>query len=134
MKRFSKRILEALVLVLILVLIGSAGDGLFFKAARLNRPAKLALAEMHRKIQIGDSEAEVEETVARHLHERHRMRNGVLPGSREVAMPFELGAGDWVLHIAFDSTSKVSAVSMRTSDGIDSPPKGGPPDKGVFPR
>ncbi len=49
-------------------------------------------------------------------------------------MPPELGAGDWVLHIAFGSTGKVSAVAMRTSDGIYRTPKGGPPDKGVLAR
>ncbi len=134
MRRFSKRILETVVLVLVLALTGHLGDALFFKAARLNRPAKLALAEMHGEIQIGDSEAEVEEKVARNLHERHRIRNGWLPGSREIAMPPELGAGDWVLYIAFDPTGKVSAVAMRTDDGIYRPPKGGPPDKGVFAR
>lgn len=39
-------------------------------------------------------------------------------------MPFEFGAGDWVLYVQFDRSEKVSAVAMRTSDGIYSRPAG----------
>jgi hypothetical protein len=43
-------------------------------------------------------------------------------------MPLEFGATDWCLLIDFDQ-GKVSAIRMRTSDGIQRKPEAAPDDK-----
>lgn len=87
---------------------------------------------MHHSLQVGDSEQRVDQVFQQFKTDRTTMSIKGFEDTWVIAMPFEFGAGDWVLYIQFDRSEKVTAVAMRTSDGIYSRPSGTPEDKGLF--
>ncbi len=103
-----------------------------FESQSLNQTSKLAFAQMHGSLKLGDTEQRVDDVYHQFSTERTTLRKGSFQETWEAVMPFEFGAGDWVLFIQFDSDRKVSAVVMRTSDGIHIRPHDSPEDKGHF--
>lgn len=89
-----------------------------FESQSLNQTSKLAFAQMHGSLKFGDTEQRVEDVYRQFSTERTTLRKRSFQETWEAIMPPEFGAGDWVLFIQFDSDRKVSAVVMRTSDGI----------------
>lgn len=87
---------------------------------------------MHHSLQVGDSEQRVDQVFQQFKTDRTTMSIKGFEDTCVIAMPFEFGVGDWVLYVQFDRSEKVSAIVMRTSDGIYSRPDGTPEDKGFF--
>jgi hypothetical protein len=107
--------------------------GCEFRPARtLNASSKEALSQMHENIQLGDSKEVVRASINSLKTDRSSVRTNAFRDTWEVGMPWEFGAGDWMLFVQFGSNRMVSAVALRTSDGIYLKPKGAPEDKGNF--
>lgn len=87
---------------------------------------------MHRKIEISLSQDDVLAIYERHKTGRTKLQTPQFRDTWNVGMPPEFGATDPILYIQFDPASRVSAVAMRTSDGIHLDPPPGFPDKGSF--
>lgn len=127
-----KRILLFLAFAAACVGIGYFGWSAFFKSRMLNSSSKTAFAEIHRRIQLGDSAAGVQAVVNELKTGGIALRTNVFLDTWEVSMPWEFGATDWALFIQYGPEQTVSAVALRTSDGLHSKPKNSPSDKGAF--
>jgi len=122
-----------IVLTLLCLAVGAGFVGCEFRpAGNLNASSKEALSQMHENIQLGDSKEAVWASINSLKTDRSSVRTKALRDTWEVGMPWEFGAGDWMLFVQFGSNRMVSAVALRTSDGIYLKPKGAPEDKGNF--
>ena len=122
-----------LVLTLLCLAVGAGFVGCEFRpAGTLNASSKEALSQMHENIQLGDSQEAVWASINSLKTDKCSVRTNAFQDTWEVGMPWELGAGDWMLFVQFGSHRMVSAVAFRTSDGIYLKPKGAPEDKGNF--
>lgn len=127
-----KRALQLLAFAVVIAVLGYFVWSTLFESRMLNVSSKTALVEMHSRIQLGDSEAGVRALVDDLRTDRTMLRTNLFLNTWEVSMPLELGATDWVLFIQYAPEQTVSAVALRTSDGIHLRPKNAPPDKGSF--
>ena len=127
-----KRALQLLAFAVVVAVLGYFVWSTLFESRMLNSSSKTAVVEMHRRIQLGDSEAGVHALVDDLKTDRTMLRTKLFLDTWEVSMPLELGATDWVLFVQYDPEQTVSAVALRTSDGIHLRPKNAPPDKGAF--
>ena len=127
-----KRALQLLAFAVVVAVLGYFVWSTLFESRMLNSASKTALVEMHSRIQLGDSAAGVQAVIDELKTERTVVRTNVFLDTWEVSMPFELGATDMALFVQYDHNQTVSAVALRTSDGIHLRPKNAPPDKGAF--
>jgi len=127
-----KRALQLLAFAVVVAVLGYFVWSTLFESRMLNVSSKTALVEMHSRIQLGDSEAGVQAVIDELKTERTVVRTNLFLDTWEVSMPFELGATDMALFVQYDPDQTVSAVALRTSDGIHLRPKNAPPDKGAF--
>ena len=127
-----KRALQLLAFAVVIAVLGYFAWFTLFESRTLNSSSKAALVEMQSRIQLGDSEAGVQAVIDELKTERTVVRTNLFLDTWEVSMPFELGATDMALFVQYDPDQTVSAVALRTSDGIHLRPKNAPPDKGVF--
>ena len=127
-----KRALQLLAFAVVVAVLGYFMWSTFFESRMLNSSSKTALVEMHSRIQLGDSEAAVRSAINELKTERTVVRTNLFLDTWEVSMPFELGGTDRALFVQYDPDQTVSAVVLRTSDGINLRPKNAPPDKGAF--
>lgn len=127
-----KRYLEVAVSVIILGVIAYICYEIFFGASVNNAQSKDALRRIHQEISIGASPTDVALIYERNKTERTQLRTDIFERTWEIRMPFEFGATDPILYIQFNSDGGVSAVAMRTSDGIHHEPPSNYPDKGTF--
>ena len=127
-----KRALQLLAFAVVVAVLGYFAWSTLFESRMLNSASKTALVEIQSRIQLGDSEAGVHAVIDELKTERTVVRTNLFLDTWEVSMPFELGATDMALFVQYDPDQTVSAVALRTSDGIHLRPKNAPPDKGVF--
>ena len=127
-----KRALQLLAFAVVIAVLGYFAWFTLFESRTLNSSSKAALVEMQSRIQLGDSEAGVHAVIDELKTERIVVRTNLFLDTWEVSMPFELGATDTALFVQYDPDQTVSAVALRTSDGIHLRPKNAPPDKGAF--
>ena len=127
-----KRALQLLVVAVVVAVLGYFAWSTLFESPMLNSAGKTALVEMHSRIQLGDSAAGVQAVIDELKTERTVVRTNLFLDTWEVSMPFELGSTDRALFVQYDPYQTVSAVALRTSDGIHLTPKNAPPDKGAF--
>ena len=127
-----KRALQLLAFAVVVAVLGYFAWSTLFESRMLNSASKTALVEIQSRIQLGDSEAGVHAVIDELKTERTVVRTSLFLDTWEVSMPFELGATDMALFVQYDPDQTVSAVALRTSDGIHLRPKNAPPDKGVF--
>jgi hypothetical protein len=127
-----KRILDLGLSVIVIGIIAWIAIEMFFGAGLRNAPSKDALRRIHHDIYIGLSQNDVLAIYERNKTDRTRLRTNIFEDTWEISMPFEFGATDPILYIQFDSTDKVMAIAMRSSDGIYWRPAEAPVDKGFF--
>jgi hypothetical protein len=127
-----KRFIRISALIASIAIIAYCIWKLGFQSAISNRSSKAALSQMHSAILPGDSEDQVDEAFRRFRTKRTTLRKDSIENTWTVDMPFELGSGDWVLYVQFSHVRKVSAVAMRTSDGLHFRPEGSPEDQGAL--
>jgi hypothetical protein len=132
MNRRLKFVLTVAVIMGAAALTVSLAWRILFQPSMLNKTSKAALAQMHNALQIGDTEQRVEQVYGQFRTERTKIRTKSFGDTWEVVMPFEFGAGDWVLYVQFDGQRTISAIAMRTSDGIYARPRESPSDTGKF--
>lgn len=130
MRRPFEIISAVFICVIVLLLALLLAWRTFFQTQLLNKESKLALAAMHDSIQLNDPEEGVLSVYERFATTRTWLRRDIFEDTWRVDMPLEFGATDWMLYIQFDGSNRVSAVSMRTSDGLYSWPSDSPGDKG----
>jgi hypothetical protein len=107
--------------------IAAIGFNVLFGNRLRNRGSREALALIMNTLSPGDSQERVREVFASHRTYRLRLRERS-EDYWEMTMPLEFGATDWCLLVDFDE-GKVSAIRMRTSDGIHRRPEAAPDDK-----
>jgi len=127
-----KRLLHLGASVIVVGIIAWIAVDTFFGASLRNAPSKDALRRIHQEINIGLSQDDVFAIYARNKTGRTRLRTTIFQDTWDISMPFEFGATDPILYVQFDSAAKVSAVAMRTSDGIHLEPPSDYQDKGDF--
>ena len=113
-----KRALQLLAFAVVIAVLGYFAWFTLFESRTLNSSSKAALVEMQSRIQLGDSEAGVHAVIDELKTERIVVRTNLFLDTWEVSMPFELGATDMALFVQYDPNQTVSAVVLRTSDGI----------------
>ncbi|MEK6283788.1 MAG: hypothetical protein AABN95_25815 [Acidobacteriota bacterium] len=110
-----------LILVLIFALIATIygwwifASGEWFYTHGLNASNRAALLKIREKISVGDGYEQVLKIYWQDASPDLRLNSGS-PKVWSISMPWEVGAGDWVLYLDF-SDDKVSAIKVRTSDG-----------------
>jgi hypothetical protein len=112
------RFLKFTLVWLAVAVVGYFGWTTLGQTSLLNKPSKTALSQMHHSLQVGDSKPRVDQVFQQFKTDRTALSIKVFEDTWVMTMPFEFGAGDWVLYVQFDRSEKVSAVVMRTSDGI----------------
>lgn len=127
-----KRLMKTAALIAIFSIIAFCVWKLGFQSAISNRSSKVALSQMHRAIVLGNSEDQVDEIFRRFRTKRTTLSKDSIGDTWTVDMPFELGSGDWVLYVQFSPTRRVSALAMRTSNGLHFRPEGSPEDQGIL--
>ena len=127
-----KRLLRLGVSVMVAGLLAWGLAEALFGATLRNASSKEALQRIYREIHIGASQADVHSIYELNKTHRTQLKTNLFRDTWPIGMPFEIGASDPLLYIQFDSTGKVSAVAMRTSDGIYGAPPSDLPDKGAF--
>ena len=121
-----KRALQLLAFAVVVAVLGYFAWSTLFESRMLNSASKTALVEIQSRIQLGDSEAGVHAVIDELKTERTVVRTNLFLDTWEVSMPFELGATDMALFVQYDPDQTVSAVALRTSDGIHLRPKNAP--------
>ena len=127
-----KRLLHFGASVIVVGIIAWIAVEMFFGASLRNATSKDALRRIHRNINLGLSKNDVLAIYERNKTDRTRLRTNTFQETWDISMPFEFGASDPILYVQFDSAAKVSAVAMRTSDGIHLEPPSDFQDKGRF--
>jgi len=127
-----KRCIEITICVLIIGTVGFLGWQAAFEPRFKNQASKEALKEMHENLRLGDSRQRVAELYDQFKTDRTRFRKDADIKVWDIGMPFELGSSDWILYLEFDDSDRLSAVLIRTSDGIFQRPPDSPEDKGKF--
>ena len=127
-----KRLLEIVACVIVVGILAWLGVETLFGARFRNEPSKDSLRRIYREINIGLSRDAALSVYEQNKTDRTRLRTNIFKDTWDIGMPFEFGATDPILYVQFDSAAKVSAVAMRTSDGIHLQPPSGFQDKGDF--
>lgn len=127
-----KRCIEILISVLLVGVIGYLGWRVAFEPRYQNQSSRQALEKLHENLRLGDSQQRILELYSQFQTDRTRLRKDTHANVWEIGMPFELGAGDWILYIEFDDSKRLSAAVFRTSDGIFRRPRNSPEDIGEF--
>ena len=108
------------------------GFEVFFGASLRNAASKDALHQIHREVDVGASQETVLSIYERDKTDRTNIKKDLFSDTWVVGMPFELGATDPILYVQFGPDKRVTAVAMRTSDGIHLAPPIDYRDKGVL--
>lgn len=127
-----KRGIRILIGILLVGVIAYLGWRVVFESRFRNRSSKEALTKLHGNLQLGDSQQRITDLYSRFQTERTRLRTDRHANVWEIGMPFEWGAGDWILYLEFNESKRLSAAAFRTSDGIYQRPPDSPEDKGQF--
>jgi len=105
---------------------------MIFEAHLRNPASREALQSVYRGLEIGMPQAAVLSLYKTHETDRTTLTTNFFKETWRIGVPHEFGAKDPILYIQFDDHSRVSAIAMRTSDGMRLPPPPGFPDKGYF--
>jgi hypothetical protein len=117
---------------MVVAMIAWAVSEALFGAVLKNMSSKEVLQRIYREIHIGASQADVQTIYERNKTHRTQFKTNLFKDTWSIGMPFEIGASDPLLYIQFDSAGMVSAIAMRTSDGIHGEPPTDFPDQGDF--
>lgn len=113
-----------------LIAIGCAN--LFFGNKLRNQSTKVALLKIFDTLQPGQSLEDALTLYHKEKTTRLLINTNTFTQAWVLRMPFELGSADLQLFILFNNQRTITALCMRTSDGIHAHPRNGPPDKGPF--
>ena len=108
------------------------GFEIFLGASVRNLSSKEAVRQIYIETNIGVTEEVVSGIYERNKTDRTTIKKGIISDTWMIGMPFENGANDPVLYVQFGNDGRVSAVAMRTSDGIHLEPPTDYQDKGTL--
>lgn len=122
---------HAITWILFVGVIGYLVWSVAFESRYRNRSSKETLLEIYHRLNLGDPKVRVHDLYNEFKTDRTQFNHSMEPWS--IGMPYELGSGDWILYLQFDSEEGgLTSVAFRSSDGMVRKPNQCPDDKGEF--
>jgi hypothetical protein len=127
-----KRSIQTLANIAVVACILWMGFEMFFGASLRNVSSKEALRQIHKETTVGTTQEFVSAIYERNKTDRTTIKKDIFSDTWVIGIPFEIGATDPVLYVQFGTDGTVTAVAMRTSDGIYLDPPADYQDKGTL--